>query len=284
MSISAHARRQINLANRPPLFTEAFWNAFGTQLRRLGKAVDSVGASMMKDAAYVERLPIPTTARAIGGAKPDVHQKAFVAPSANLLGAVTMAPHANAWYSSVLKGDGAAPCSIGEGSSVSDRAIVEGSKIGDATLVGAGALVATNCVIGSGCSIGMGAKLGEGCKVGDGAVIAAGSVVAPKTDIAPRTVWSGNPAAEVGKVSDVDEEGLADAATLSAALSLLHRNAAWMAYADLEIEHDEYKIEERTRSEYHMSQLREDPGWEKLPTLAGYLEEVKAYDCTYVPK
>jgi len=74
-------------------------------------------------------VPIPTTALKLGGKAPSVAAASFVAPSANLVGAVHLGEGASAWYGSMLKGSGSTT-EIGELSSVGDRAVVFDSVVG----------------------------------------------------------------------------------------------------------------------------------------------------------
>ena len=172
---------------------------------------------------------------------------------------------------------------MGEATSVGDRAVINGASIGKMTLVGARATIAKGCVVGDGCSVGLGATLSADCTIGDGAIISAGAVLPPKTTVPPRTLWGGAPAVQMGTLGEGDEEGLADAAVITQKLSTLHRHAAWMAPEDIELEAEDYK-RESDRTPLTLSQMRYDPKWVPLPTLGQYLEEIGAYDATYVPK
>lgn len=92
------------------------------------------------DSRALHAVPIPTTAVKLGGKAPSVKAASFVAPSANLVGAVTMGDGASAWYGSMITGSGST-VEIGELSSVGDRAVVVDSVVGKCVHIGAGAII-----------------------------------------------------------------------------------------------------------------------------------------------
>jgi len=112
--------------------------------------------------------------------EPTLHPTAFVAPSAEVLGDVTVGEDASVWYQCVLRGD-IAPITIGPRSNVQDLTLIHvdpdlptivGSDVG----IGHRAII-HGCTIGDGCLIGMGAVLLSGVTIGEGSVVGAGSVV-----------------------------------------------------------------------------------------------------------
>jgi len=253
----------------------------GTAVRSVGNAIDALGISLQGECAYIEKLPVPCTAVKISGKAPDVDQAAFVAPSANVLGAVTLGKGSTVWYASLLKGD-TAPVSVGEMSSVGDRAVVTGSTIGSNALVGAGSVV-TSSVVGDGSSVGMGCKVGKGCTIGAGAVIAGGSVLPPGTDVPAGQLWAGAPAAFVGAVSEEDAEGILENVQFSTSLGQVHQHEAWKSPAQIEQDLADYKIV-RYRTPAYISTMRFDPKWVPMKTLGETLEAEGAYDLKMCPK
>ena len=95
MSLSAVQRANLVWASRPP-GPAPLWHAIGSAVRSLGNAIDAVGVAIQGDCAHHERLPIPCTAVKVGAA-PAVDAAGFVAPSASVLGAVTMDSGASTW-------------------------------------------------------------------------------------------------------------------------------------------------------------------------------------------
>ncbi len=131
------------------------------------------------------------------GKRPTVHPDAFVAPTATLIGDVTVERGASVWYGAVLRGD---ICSIvvREGANVQDNSVVHGAP--DAVVeIGAGATVAHSCIV-HGAVIGERALLGnastmlDGTSLGAGSLVAAGSLVTPGTEIPAGVLAAGSPA------------------------------------------------------------------------------------------
>ena len=131
-------------------------------------------------------MPIPTTAVKLSGKAPAVGGASFVAPSANLVGAVTLGEGASAWYGAMLQGR-KSTVEVGALSSVGDKAVVVDSVVGSYCRIGAGALIdsaklADNCSVGMGCIVGKGASLGKGAAYGSvlpaGKAVPAGQVAA----------------------------------------------------------------------------------------------------------
>lgn len=280
MALSAVQRSTLAWSSRPP-GPSGLWSAIGTAVRGAGRAIDSLGLSIQGDCAYVEKLPVPSTAVKVAGLAPSVAGAAFVAPSANLVGNVTLGEGASVWYSSLVKGD-AAPVSVGPGAVLSDRSMVCGSTVGSDVLVGAGAIV-TSSTLGNGCSIGMGSKVGAGCTVGEGAVLTAGSVLPAGTSVPPGQVWSGSPAKMAAAVSGADTDIIKENTSLAAKLAMAHAEEAWKEPALIEQEKGDYKIQKQRTPQY-ISTLREDPKWVPLPTLGDFLEKSSAYEITSTPK
>ncbi|MDT0117939.1 gamma carbonic anhydrase family protein [Microbacterium sp. PRF11] len=130
---------------------------------------------------------------ALPGAAPIVHETAFVASGARVVGDVTLAEGASIWYNAVARGDSAAimlgprsnlqdnvsvhvdagrPVIIGADVSVGHNAVVHGCTIGDGSLIGMGSVVLSGAQIGSGCLIAGGAVVLEGTVVPDGSLVA----------------------------------------------------------------------------------------------------------------
>lgn len=279
MSLSRAERAALNYASRPP-GSPTLWHAIGTALRGLGRVIDQFGLGLQGSAGHSEKLPIPTTGVKVSGKAPAVVGASFVAPSANLTGAVHLGQGASVWYSSMLKGDVSA-VEIGELSSVGDRAIVTASTVGRGVNIGAGALV-TSAKVGDNCSVGMGAKVLKGASLGTGSMLAAGSVLPAGTFVPSGQLWAGNPAKWVGEVGADQLQGLESTAALTAELASLHAAEAWKDYALVEEEAGDYKRQMHRTPDY-ISYLREDPKWVPMPTLGEYLTKIGAHSQKFTP-
>jgi carbonic anhydrase/acetyltransferase-like protein (isoleucine patch superfamily) len=131
------------------------------------------------------------------GKRPTVHAEAFVAPTATLIGDVTVEKGASVWYGAVLRAD---ICSIvvREGANVQDNSVVHGGP--DAVVeIGAGATVAHSCVVHGAVIereglLGNGSTMLDGSRLGAGSMVAAGSLVSPETQIPSGVLAAGAPA------------------------------------------------------------------------------------------
>lgn len=130
------------------------------------------------------------------GVSPKVHPSAWIAPTATLIGDVTVEADASVWYGVVLRAD-FGPVLIGAGANVQDNSVLHGGA--DGCTVGPGATVGHLCVV-HGCAIGAEAVIGNNATVQDGAVIgprtlvAAGATVPPGTHVTGGVVLLGSAA------------------------------------------------------------------------------------------
>lgn len=134
---------------------------------------------------------------AVGDKVPAIHPTAFIAPTATIVGDVTVHAGASVWYGAVVRGD-TSYAVIEEGANVQDGAVVHG-RAGLPAIIGREASIAHNCVIhgaaiGARALIGNGAQVLDGATVGAGSLIAAGSVVLPEMEIPAGVLAAGTPA------------------------------------------------------------------------------------------
>lgn len=137
------------------------------------------------------------------GATPRVHPTAWVAPTASVIGDVTIGEGASVWFGVVLRGD-FAPIVIEPGANVQDGSVLHSGP--DATIVGEGATIGHGCVvhtakIGREALIGNGALVLDGSVIGERALVAAGAVVVPGTTVPDLTLVVGAPAKAKGTVT-----------------------------------------------------------------------------------
>jgi carbonic anhydrase/acetyltransferase-like protein (isoleucine patch superfamily) len=114
------------------------------------------------------------------GKAPSVHPSAFVAPTASIIGDVTIEQNASVWYGVVLRAD-FGPIVVRAGANVQDGSVLhtpehltceigEGATIGHSCMVH-GATIGTEALIGNG------AIVLDGATIGERTLVAAGSVV-----------------------------------------------------------------------------------------------------------
>ncbi|GMA15403.1 gamma carbonic anhydrase family protein [Deinococcus metallilatus] len=132
-----------------------------------------------------------------GGHSPRVGRDVFLAPTAVLIGNVTVEEGASVWFGAVLRGDFGA-ITIGAGSSVQDNVVVH-TGADCPTLIGRNVTIGHNATV-EGCAIGDGALIGVGAVVlpyaviGAGSLVAANSVVLERTEIPEGVLVTGAPA------------------------------------------------------------------------------------------
>lgn len=138
------------------------------------------------------------------GRQPTIHPDAWIAPTATLVGDVTVEAGASVWYGAVLRAD-FGPIVVRAGANVQDGSVLHGGA-DPVTTVGEGATVGHLCVV-HGAVIGAEALIGNGSVVQDGAVIgvrslvAAGSTVTPGTQVPDEVVVTGTPATVRGPLT-----------------------------------------------------------------------------------
>lgn len=140
------------------------------------------------------------------GHRPEVHPTAFIAPTAVLIGNVTVHEGASVWYGAVLRADhGEQRIVVGPRSSVQDNCVVHvamdrGTTIGADATVGHGAIL-EGCDVEEGALIGMNAVVLDHARVGARSLLAAGSTVLAGVTIPPDSVAAGAPASVKKPVS-----------------------------------------------------------------------------------
>ena len=165
-------------------------------------------------------------------AAPTIHPKAFVAPSADVVGDVTLEEDASVWYGCVLRGD-VAPIRVGARTNLQDLTLVHADRDRPAVIgadVGVGhRAILHGCEIGEGCLVGMGAIVLSGAVLGDGSVIAAGALVPEGVRIPPARLVVGVPGRIVREVDDDLRARIRGTVENYLALREAHRSGRWRA-------------------------------------------------------
>lgn len=138
------------------------------------------------------------------GKSPVVHPDAWIAPTATLIGDVTVEAGASVWYGAVIRADFASVV-IREGANVQDNSVIHVD--GHPCEVRQGATVGHLCMV-HGATIGEHAIVGNGATVLDGALVgartmvAAGATVTPGAEVPDEVVAMGSPAKKFVPLSD----------------------------------------------------------------------------------
>lgn len=162
-----------------------------------------------------------------------IHDSAFIARTASVIGNIVIGANAGIWFGAVLRGD-METITIGDNSNIQDNAVVH-VDFGFPTLIGKNVSVGHSAIIhgatvGDNCIIGMHATLLNGAVIGENCIVGAGAIVMQDQIIPPNSVVMGIPA----KVKKTADEKVLEA---------IRRN--WEIYVDFA---REYRL-----SEYHQS-------------------------------
>lgn len=123
---------------------------------------------------------------------PRLHDTAWVADSAQVIGNVELAEGASIWFGAILRGDNETlhigrnsnvqdgsmlhsdpgyPLTLGENVTVGHHVMLHGCTVGDGSLIGIKAVVLNGAKIGRNCLVGAGSLITEGKEFPDGSMI-----------------------------------------------------------------------------------------------------------------
>lgn len=156
------------------------------------------------------------------GITPKIHEDAFIAETAVIIGDVEVGAGSSVWYGCVLRGD-VNRIRVGSGTNLQDGTIVHvnhdragdyretgggmPTTIGDNVTVGHQALIHA-CTVESGAFIGMAAVIMDGAVVEGQAMVAAGALVTPGKRVGARQLWGGRPAKPMRALTEDELAGL----------------------------------------------------------------------------
>ncbi|OZC85303.1 gamma carbonic anhydrase family protein [Rhodococcus sp. 06-418-1B] len=129
----------------------------------------------------------------LDGMQVETDDSAWVAPTAVVIGRVTLGSEVGVWYGSVIRADDETirigdrtniqdgcvlhadpgfPLAVGTGVSLGHNAVLHGCTIGDDVLIGMGAIVMNGAVVGQGSLVAAGAVVTAGAVVPSGSLVA----------------------------------------------------------------------------------------------------------------
>lgn len=169
----------------------------------VGQARNPAGAASTR-AAFPATVPLVLMRHR--GVEPGIYASAYVAPTAVLMGRVTVGPSARILSGAALSAEGSR-IEIGESSIISEHAVLRATAVGDAerpVLVGDRVLVGPHatllgCTVGPSTFIATGATVVHGARIGAEAIVAvgafvhAGSVLPDGFFLAPNLIAIGDP-------------------------------------------------------------------------------------------
>jgi len=132
------------------------------------------------------------------GMAPVVAADAFIAPTAAVIGNVTVGALSGIWFHCVVRGDTnfiriGARTNIQDGSIIHVNSVDFPTIIGDDVTVGHAAIIHA-CTLHDRAFVGMGATVLDGAVIEEGGMLAAGSLLTPRKRIGRDELWQGSPA------------------------------------------------------------------------------------------
>lgn len=134
----------------------------------------------------------------------------LIAPTAVVVGDVTVEEGASLWYGVTVRGD-ENYIKIGANTNIQENCVLHVAakapmSIGEWVSVGHGAIL-HGCTVEDHCLIGMGSILMNNCVVGRGSIVAAGALVPQGMVIPPNSLVMGSPARIRRMVEPAEQEG-----------------------------------------------------------------------------
>ncbi len=147
------------------------------------------------------------------GKLPTIHETAWIAPTAVIVGDVEIGADSSVWYQCVLRGDTnimriGARTNIQDGSVLHLNAGAEPLIIGDDVTIGHACIVHA-CTLKNRAFVGMGATVLDRAVIEEGGMLGAGGLLTPGKVIGPNELWTGAPA-RLARVMTAEERARFD--------------------------------------------------------------------------
>jgi len=155
---------------------------------------------------------------------PKLGVNTWIAPSADVVGNVTMGKECSIWFGCVVRGD-VHYISIGDRTNIQDLSMIhvthykkEDMSDGNPTIIGSDVTIGHRvmmhgCTIEDACLIGMSATILDGAVIGKESIVGAGSLVTKNKIFPPRSLIMGSPAKVVRELNDDEVKELYASAT-----------------------------------------------------------------------
>jgi len=158
---------------------------------------------------------------------PHLHETAWVADNATVIGNVRLEADASVWYGVVIRGDNEL-ITIGQGSNVQDGSVLH-TDHGFPLTVGQGVTVGHQvtlhgCTIGDGSLIGIQAVVLNGARIGRNCLVGAGALVTEGKEFPDNSLIMGSPAKVVRELSPEQAQRLRRSAENYVANARRHRD------------------------------------------------------------
>lgn len=151
--------------------------------------------------------------------KPALGADSWIAPSADVVGNVTMGEACSIWFGCVVRGD-VHYIKIGDRTNIQDLSMIhvthykkEDMSDGNPTIIGSDVTIGHRvmlhgCTIEDACLIGMSATILDGAVIGRESIVGAGALVTKNKVFPPRSLIMGSPAKAVRTLSDEEVKEL----------------------------------------------------------------------------
>jgi carbonic anhydrase/acetyltransferase-like protein (isoleucine patch superfamily) len=149
------------------------------------------------------------------GNHPTIGQNCYIAPTATLIGDVTIEDGASVWFGCVLRGD-VAPIVVGARSNIQDNSVIHGEDgcptiIGEDVTVGHSAIIHA-ATIADRVLVGMGAVLLSRCRIGEDTIVGARALVTEDVEIPAGSLALGMPARAKRPLTEEERERILESA------------------------------------------------------------------------
>ena len=146
---------------------------------------------------------------------PQIDPSGYVAPSADIIGSVHIAPKASVWFNAVLRGDNDL-ISIGARSNVQDCSVLHVDpgvpiEIGEDVTIGHSTML-HGCTVGNNSLIGIGSVILNHASIGSFCIVGANSLVTERKQFPSGSMIMGSPAKVVRELTEVEMAHLETAA------------------------------------------------------------------------
>lgn len=150
-----------------------------------------------------------------GGKYPAIGKDCYIAPTATIIGDVTLHEGASVWFGAVLRGD-VSPIVVGARTNIQDGTIIHGEDgcptvIGEDVTVGHAAVIHAASV-GDRVLVGMGAVLLSRCVIGEDTIIGARALVTEEVEVPGGSLVLGMPGKVVRGLTDEERGGIRESA------------------------------------------------------------------------
>lgn len=145
--------------------------------------------------------------------RPNIDKTAFIAPTAAIVGDVTIGGHSGVWFNCVLRGD-VEKIVIGDYTNIQDGTVIHVNRnqlptiIGSYVTVGHKALLHA-CTLQDYSFVGMGAIVMDSAIVETGGWVAAGAMVTEGKIVKAGEIWAGSPAKFFRTLTEAEQKWIA---------------------------------------------------------------------------